>query len=109
MSHQENLFEGVPGDEFEEWWRAYPKIRKQGKGAARKKWISATGKKSWPGFSEVMAALERAKRSRTWQDGYVPAPEVWLNQERWMDEWPEDEPSVPSRRSASAAAKRVLR
>ena len=109
MSHQENLFGGVAGDQFENWWKAYPNVRKQGKGAAKKAWTKATLKPSWPGYDGVMAALAKAKRSKQWGDGYVPMPATWLNQERWMDEWPEDEPSAPSRRSASAAAKRVLR
>lgn len=106
MSHQEPLFGGVLSG-FEDWWKAYPSVRKHAKGAAKKAWTKATTKESWPGYDGVMAALEKAKKSRQWQDGYVPMPATWLNQERWMDEWPEDSPSTS--RSASVASKRVLR
>lgn len=109
MTHQETLFGGVAGNQFENWWRAFPNVRKHAKGAARKAWTKATTKESWTGYEAVMAALEKAKRSKQWKDGYVPMPATWLNQERWLDEWPEDDPSAPSSRSASAAAKRVLR
>lgn len=109
MSAQSAMFGGVAGDQFEEWWKAYPNVRKHGKGAARKSWTAATMKKSWPGFEGVMAALEKAKRSKAWSEGYVPMPTTWLNQERWDDEWPEDDPPAPKSRSASAASKRVLR
>lgn len=110
MTAQENLFGGVAGDQFEEFWKAYPGPRKHGKGAARKAFAAATLKKSWPGIHAVLEALEKGKRSKSWREGYAPMPTTWLNQERWDDEWPEDDPHSPKpSRSASAASKRVLR
>lgn len=111
MTEQDVLFQppDPPGDDFETFWRAYPLDRKRGKGKARASFRKARKKRSWPGLDGILSALDKAKRSRAWRDGYVPLPTTWLNQERWDDEWPEDDPSAPRSRSASLAAKRVLR
>lgn len=109
MSDQSRLFKEPPDQEFETFWGAYPRVRRHGKGKARQSFAKARKVPSWPGMAGILEALERAGRSREWKEGYVPLPATWLNQERWCDEWPEDDPSAPSSRSASAAAKRVLR
>ena len=69
---------------FDEFWKAYPKTkRKAAKPQCMAKWatkgLDAIG-------ARVVAALEAAKRSDEWRKDrgqFIPAPLVWLNQERW--------------------------
>lgn len=76
-------------DEFETFWKAYP--RRTAKGAARKSWERAA--KSTPGLLEkCLEALAWQKEQAQWtRDGgaYVPHPSTYLNQERWDDEPPQ--------------------
>jgi hypothetical protein len=67
--------------EFEQFWSAYP--RKVAKTVARRMWTNAMKKVT---FEDLSAALEKHKRSRQWQQGVIPNPGTWLNQERWTDE-----------------------
>lgn len=70
-------------DAFSMFWKAYP--RKVGKGAAEKAWKRA---KINGHQSEVLAALDRQKRSSDWaKDGgqFIPHPTTWINQRRWED------------------------
>lgn len=66
-------------DEFITFWKEYPK--KVGKDKANQLW-----KKLHPPIKEVLTALSWQRSSKTWQDGYVPNPETYLNQGRWKDE-----------------------
>lgn len=75
------------GRGFNEFWVAYP--RKAGRVAAEAAWRKL--KPSEALLSEILSAIEAAKRSRQWQrDGgqYIPHPATWLNQRRWEDEAP---------------------
>lgn len=71
-----------PSDErFEIFWTAYPEKKK--KGAARKAWDKAIKKTT----VEVMVeAIQKQKKSRKWQEGYIPYPATWLNAEEWLNE-----------------------
>ena len=72
---------------FNEFWTTFPK--KVNKGAAESAWRKL--KPSDALISEILSAIETAKRSRQWQrDGgqYIPHPATWLNQRRWEDETP---------------------
>jgi hypothetical protein len=76
---------------FDRFWTAYP--RHQGKDPARRAWRRL--KPNLQLCRVMSAALERQKRSESWQrDGgrYIPMPSTWLNQHRW-----EDEPAAPAR------------
>jgi len=65
---------------FIAFWNKYP--RKEGKGKA---WESWQAKK--PPIEQVLATLEKYKRSEQWKDlQFVPMPATWLNQSRWEDE-----------------------
>ena len=73
------------GDEFEIFWRAYP--RKAAKDKARKAW-KATAKRR-PNLPVIVAAIEKAKKCDQWvNDGgtYIPYPATWLNAASWDDE-----------------------
>jgi hypothetical protein len=81
---------------FDRFWSAYPK--KVGKGEALKAFEKVMTRKGGTGTSsaspsptveDLLAALERQKRSDQWtRDGgrYIPNPSTWLNQGRWEDE-----------------------
>ena len=74
---------------FDEFWTQYP--RKIGKGAARPKYARALAMAT---HEEIMEGLERFIKARPW-DGvikYCPHPATWLFQERWEDEYEEDDP-----------------
>lgn len=69
---------------FVAFWEAYP--RKNGKGDAWKAWGQV---KAGQDAENVMAGLERAKRTRQWmRDGgqYIPFPATWLRRSGWLDE-----------------------
>lgn len=72
-------------DEYETFWKLYP--RKIGKGAAWLRWkkLNLGG-----GLKEkIFSAVEKQKLTDQWQkDGgqFIPHPATWLNQRRWEDE-----------------------
>lgn len=68
--------------EFEAFWKAYPK--KQNKPDAEKVW-----KKIDPPIDKVLSSLEKFKVSKEWtkENGqYIPYPASWLRGRRWEDE-----------------------
>ena len=76
---------------FELFWAAYPKkvAKKEALKAFRK------AKPNEELFTKIMEAIAKAKTSRQWQrdhGDYIPNPATWLNQGRWDDEQPEEEP-----------------
>jgi Ni/Co efflux regulator RcnB len=79
---------GSSPTQFATFWLAYP--AKTGKRAAETAFDRAFRRIVEPDPLGVMlAALERAKTSRKWNDGFIPNPATWLNQDRWNDEEPE--------------------
>ena len=69
-------------DEFERFWRIYPK--KTGKGGAYASW-----KKQKPKIELVLIALSWQIKSDSWtkENGqFCPMPSTYLNQRRWEDE-----------------------
>jgi hypothetical protein len=72
----------VYSPEFEQFWTRYP--RKVAKLNAYREWTKLDPK---PDIEVVLAGLERAKKSRQWEDPkYIPYPERWLKARRWEDE-----------------------
>ena len=67
---------------FQKFWESYP--RKKDKPAAER----AFGKgKCAAVLSEILAAIERARRSAEWADPqFIPYPATWLNARGWEDE-----------------------
>ena len=76
--------EAWPPDAFERWWEAWP--NKVGIGAARRAFAKVR-KSGQVGFAALVAALERYKRCKPVECAWCN-PGTWLNQERWLDEWP---------------------
>jgi hypothetical protein len=77
--------------EFLEFYAAYP--RHEDKRDAWKAWVSLGQKR--PELAVLLAAIERQKAGRKWQEGFIKAPASWLRKGSW-----EDEPDV----SVAAAA-----
>lgn len=69
-------------DDFESWWKAYP--RRQGKGKAYDAWQQALRK----GTANQMidSAIKYATSPDLPEVKFVPLPATWLNQERWNDD-----------------------
>jgi hypothetical protein len=74
-----------PGEDadFLRFWEAFPKLRKQGPGAARDAWKRAV--KKCPADTIVQAAADYAA-SPVGRGKYVKGPVPWLNQECWNDD-----------------------
>ncbi len=73
-------------EEFDEFWKSYPK--KTGKDKALASWKTKN-----PKLEEVLFALSWQKESDQWirEDGqFIPNPTTYLNQGRWKDEPPVD-------------------
>ena len=80
-----NKNKGAGVEEFDEFWKQYP--RKVAKGDARKAWMQTA--KIRPMLQVLLAALEAQKGQEQWlKDGgqYIPHPATWLRGERWDDE-----------------------
>lgn len=70
----------TPSAEFDLFWAAYPsKIKKQES-------LDAWNREVNGNSALVMAAIERLKPCRRWQEGFIPNPTTFLNQHRWTDE-----------------------
>jgi hypothetical protein len=70
----------IEADEFETFWKAYP--RRTAKGPARVAFMKARKTAS---LAQLLAGIERYKVMKpTYADWAHPA--TWLNQERWLDE-----------------------
>ena len=69
--------------DFDLFWASYP--RRDGKGAARRKFVIALTKTD---FHIIMDAVEAQKIAGMFPDNrqFVPHPATWLHQERWDDE-----------------------
>lgn len=72
----------MESDEFIEFYEhVYP--RRQGRGAARKAWVSAI-RKANP--QDIIAGAHRFADDPNREPAFTPHPSTWLNQERWSDD-----------------------
>lgn len=70
-------------DEFELFWRCYP--RRKSKGDAQKAWRQTAADR--PPIERLLYALDQAKRE--WENRevkYWPYPATWLRAHGWLDE-----------------------
>jgi len=76
------------GDEYDEdfktFWSEYPKKAK--KPNAYREWKKLGSRR--PEIGIILAAIRNQLTWRSWIEGYIPDPERWLKNERWMDEPP---------------------
>lgn len=66
--------------EFEQFWAAFPKVRRVGKKGAYAKWQQVL-RKGEATFEEIMEGLERYKAG--WNPAYYHMPTTWLNKGLW--------------------------
>jgi hypothetical protein len=70
-----------PSAQFLSFWASWPiNERKEAKGKCFELWRK---KNLDAHVDEILAHVERMKRSEGWRNGYVPAPKVYLNESRW--------------------------
>jgi hypothetical protein len=70
-----------PSAQFLSFWASWPSNdRKEAKGKCFELWRK---KNLDAHVDEILAHVERMKRSEGWRNGYVPAPKVYLNESRW--------------------------
>lgn len=68
---------------FDAFWEAWPKSeRKQDKAKCAEKFKAG---KLADVLDAILADIEVKKRTDKWQQGYIEAPEVYLNNRRWED------------------------
>lgn len=87
LNNEKNIIKKTIGREailagFEKFWAAYP--RKVKKKASLKVWKRMRLEER----SEILIAdvLRRVGEEIEWQDGFIPHPTTYLNQERWNDD-----------------------
>lgn len=82
---QENSEKALWEEQFEEFYKSYPKkVKKQDV----KKWFKKN-KPSSELFSSMMDSLEQFRGCKDWlkdKGQFIPYPSTWLNQKRWEDE-----------------------
>jgi len=67
---------------FEEFWQEYPSVRKQNKKGCLEKWKA---KDLDLIADKIIGYVKAMKQTKQWKEGFVCAPEVLINQERWDD------------------------
>lgn len=72
---------------FDEFWKVYP--RKDGKAKAMQRWDKLKPEQQAAAIKDVEA---RVARYEGWQDKkFIPHAPTYLNQQRWLDEWEDQE------------------
>jgi len=67
---------------FSEFWEMYPTTRKVNKKTCLERWAN----KSLDAIAdEVISYVKKMKDSKSWKEGFSPAPLTLINQERWND------------------------
>jgi hypothetical protein len=79
-------------DEFAAFWLCYP--RREAKINAMKAYVQA---RKLASAEDILAGVERYKRTMPAERQYRPLPASWLNAGRWMDEDDEPLPRVERR------------
>lgn len=95
---------------FEQFWNAYPKVRRKAKRDAEKAFLRIKD----TSLEEMLEALERQKKSADWKKDngkFIPYPSTWLNGRRWEDdmETPSDTsfPKLSASESLELAMKKL--
>ena len=68
---------------FEDFWKEYPANRKVGKKPCMEKW----GSKGLDKIADkIIYHVKEMSKTKSWKEGFNPAPLTYINQERWEDE-----------------------
>ena len=79
---EKNIYVVKTTDRFSEFWDLYPTTRKVNKKTCLERWAN----KNLDAIAdEVISYVKKMKDSKSWKEGFSPAPLTLLNQERWND------------------------
>ena len=79
---KEKIYVVKTTDRFSEFWDIYPSTRKVNKKTCLERWAN----KNLDAIAdEVISYVKKMKHTKSWKDGFSPAPLTLLNQERWND------------------------
>ena len=79
---REDIYVVKTTDRFSEFWDLYPTTRKVNKKTCLERWAN----KNLDAIAdEVINYVKKMKDSKSWKEGFSPAPLTLLNQERWND------------------------
>lgn len=79
---EKNIYVVKTTDRFSEFWDLYPSTRKVNKKTCLERWAN----KNLDAIAdEVISYVKKMKESKSWKEGFSPAPLTLLNQERWND------------------------
>jgi DNA-binding MarR family transcriptional regulator len=79
---REDIYVVKTTDRFSEFWDLYPTTRKVNKKTCLERWAN----KNLDAIAdEVISYVKKMKDSKSWKEGFSPAPLTLLNQERWND------------------------
>jgi len=79
---EENIYVVKTTNRFSEFWEMYPTTRKVNKKTCLERWAN----KNLDAIAdEVISYVKKMKDSKSWKEGFSPAPLTLLNQERWND------------------------
>lgn len=68
---------------FNDFWKEYPSNRKVGRKPCETKWKRKGLDKI---ADKIIGHVKAMKITKSWMDGFNPAPLTYINQERWEDE-----------------------
>jgi DNA-binding MarR family transcriptional regulator len=79
---EENIYVVKTTNRFSEFWDLYPTTRKVNKKTCLERWAN----KNLDAIAdEVISYVKKMKDTKSWKEGFSPAPLTLLNQERWND------------------------
>ena len=79
---EKNIYVVKTTNRFSEFWDLYPSTRKVNKKTCLERWAN----KNLDAIAdEVISYVKKMKESKSWKEGFSPAPLTLLNQERWND------------------------
>jgi len=79
---EENIYVVKTTNRFSEFWEMYPTTRKVNKKTCLERWAN----KNLDAIAdEVISYVKKMKDTKSWKEGFSPAPLTLLNQERWND------------------------
>ena len=79
---KDNIYVVKTTDRFSEFWDLYPTTRKVNKKTCLERWAN----KNLDAIAdEVISYVKKMKDSKSWKEGFSPAPLTLINQERWND------------------------
>ena len=79
---KEKIYVVKTTNRFNEFWNLYPSTRKVNKKTCLERWAN----KNLDAIAdEIINYVKKMKDTKSWKDGFSPAPLTLLNQERWND------------------------